>query len=41
MEALKIEILNEKAMTLIRGMEELNLIRVTALPASKAQAYLG
>ena len=40
MEALKIEILNPKALQLIKGMQDLNLIRVTDEPASKLQAYL-
>lgn len=40
MDALKIEILNRKAMKLIKGMEELNLIKVSEEPASKAKAYL-
>jgi hypothetical protein len=40
MEALRIEILNKKAMQLIKGMEELNLIKVSEEPASKVKAYL-
>ena len=40
MEALRIEILNQKAMQLIKGMQELNLIKVSEEPASKAKAYL-
>ncbi len=40
MEAIKIEILNRKAMKLIKGMQELNLIKVSEAPASKAKAYL-
>ncbi len=40
MEALRIEILNQKAMQLIKGMQELNLIRVSEEPASKVKAYL-
>ena len=40
MEALRIEILNDKALKLIKGMQELNLIRVTEEPASKVKAYL-
>ena len=35
MEALKIEILNRKALTLIKEMQALNLIKVTAAPAAK------
>lgn len=33
-------ILNKKAMQLIKGMEELNLIKVSEEPASKVKAYL-
>lgn len=40
MEALRIEILNKKAMKLIKGMQELNLIKVSEEPASKVRAYL-
>jgi hypothetical protein len=40
MEALRIEILNQKALQLIRGMQELNLIKVSEEPASKVKAYL-
>lgn len=40
MEALRIEILNQKAMKLIKGMQELNLIKVSEEPASKVKAYL-
>ena len=40
MEALRIEILNEKAMQLINGMQDLNLIRVTEEPVTKIKAYL-
>lgn len=40
MEALKIEILNPKALKLIKGMQELNLIRVSGEPVSKLKAYL-
>lgn len=40
MEALKIEILNPKALQLIKGMEDLNLIKVTDEPVSKLQSYL-
>tara|TARA_R110002020_G_scaffold272392_4_gene487527 strand:+ start:2068 stop:2283 length:216 start_codon:yes stop_codon:yes gene_type:complete len=40
MEALKIEILNPKALKLIRDMEDLNLIKVSSDPISKMKAYL-
>ena len=40
MEALKIEILNPKALKLIKGMQDLNLIKVTNEPASSLKAYL-
>lgn len=40
MEALRIEILNRKALQLIRDMQDLKLIRVTEDPAAKAKAYL-
>ncbi len=40
MEALKIEILNPKALKLIRGMQDLNLIKVSDAPATKFKAYL-
>ena len=40
MEALKIEILNPKALQLIKGMQDLNLIKVTDEPVSKLQSYL-
>ena len=40
MEALKIEILNPKALQLIKGMLDLNLIKVTNEPVSKLQSYL-
>ncbi len=40
MEALRIEILNRKALKLIKGMQELNLIKVSEEPASKLKAYL-
>ena len=40
MEALRIEILNQKAMKLIKGMQELDLIRVSEEPTSKVKAYL-
>lgn len=40
MEALKIEIVNPKALTLIKGMQELNLIKITEEPSSKLKSYL-
>ncbi|MBX9733691.1 MAG: hypothetical protein K2X37_06495 [Chitinophagaceae bacterium] len=40
MEALKIEILNPKALQLIKGMQELKLIKVTDEPVSTLKAYL-
>ena len=40
MEALKIEILNPKALKLIKGMQELNLIKVSEEPATRLRAYL-
>lgn len=40
MEALKIEILNPKALQLIKEMQDLNYIRVTKAPVSKLQSYL-
>jgi len=40
MEALKIEILNPKALQLIRGMQKLKLIKVTEEPVSILKAYL-
>lgn len=40
MEALKIEILNPKALQLIKEMQDLNLIKVTDEPVSKLQSYL-
>jgi hypothetical protein len=40
MEAITIEILNKKALQLIKGMEDLKLIKITEEPASKVQAYL-
>jgi hypothetical protein len=40
MEALRIEILNQKALQLIKGMQELNLIKVSDEPSSKVKAYL-
>ena len=40
MEALKIEILNPKALQLIKGMQELKLIKVSDEPASALKLYL-
>jgi hypothetical protein len=40
MEALRIEIVNPKALQLLKGMQELNLIKVSEEPASKVKAYL-
>jgi hypothetical protein len=40
MEALKIEILNPKALQLIKGMQDLKLIRVSDDPTSNLKAYL-
>ncbi len=40
MEALKIEILNPKALKLIKGMEDLKLIKVTPEPKDKFEQYL-
>jgi len=40
MEALKIEILNPKALQLIKGMQELKLIKVSEEPVSTLKAYL-
>ena len=40
MQALKIEILNPKALQLIKGMQDLNLIKVSDEPVSKLKAYL-
>lgn len=40
MEALKIEILNPKALQLIKGMQDLNLIKVTNEPVSALKLYL-
>ncbi len=40
MEALKIEILNPKALQLIKGMQELKLIKVSDEPASALKTYL-
>jgi hypothetical protein len=40
MGALKIEILNRKALQLIKGMQDLNLIKVSNEPTSKLKSYL-
>ena len=40
MEAFKIEILNPKALQLIKGMEDLKLIKISDEPASTLEAYL-
>ena len=40
MEALKIEILNPKALQLIKGMQELKLIKVSDDPVTTLKAYL-
>ena len=40
MEALKIEILNPKALQLIKGMQDLKLIKVNDDPASSLKTYL-
>lgn len=40
MEALKIEILNPKALQLIKGMQDLKLIKVSDAPSSALKAYL-
>lgn len=40
MEALKIEILNPKALQLIKGMQDLKLIKVTDEPTSALKYYL-
>jgi len=40
MEALKIEILNPKALQLIKGMQDLKLIKVSDEPVSSLKAYL-
>lgn len=40
MEALKIEILNPKALKLIKGLQELNLIRITDEATSALKAFL-
>ena len=40
MEALKIEILNPKALQLIKGMQDLKLIKVSDEPKSTLKTYL-
>ncbi|HEX6847670.1 MAG TPA: hypothetical protein VF144_11870 [Chitinophagaceae bacterium] len=40
MEALKIEILNPKALQIIKGMQDLKLIKVTEEPVSALKGYL-
>lgn len=40
MEALKIEILNPKAIQIIKGMQELKLIKVSDEPVSALKVYL-
>lgn len=40
MSAIRIEILNPKAMKLLQGMQDLELIRVDDEPISKLTAYL-
>ena len=40
MEALKIEILNPKALQLIKGMQDLKLIKVNDDPESSLKTYL-
>jgi hypothetical protein len=40
MQAIRIEILNKKALMLINGMRDLKLIKVTEEPTSKIKAYL-
>lgn len=40
MEAIKIEILNPKALQLIEGMQNLKLIKISEEPASKLKSYL-
>ena len=40
MEALKIEILNPKALQLIKGMQDLKLIKVSDEPVSTLKSYL-
>lgn len=40
MENIKIEILNPKALQLIKGMQDLNLIKMSNEPVSKLRSYL-
>ena len=40
MEAYKLEILDPRALKLIKGMQDLNLVRVTKEPVSSDQLYL-
>ena len=40
MEALKIEILNPKALQLIKGLEDLKLIKISDEPVTVLKAYL-
>jgi hypothetical protein len=40
MQALKIEILNPKALQLIKGMQDLQLIKVSDEPKSQLKSYL-
>jgi hypothetical protein len=40
MEGLKIEILNPKALQLIKGMQELKLIKISVEPESELKTYL-
>ena len=40
MEPLKIEILNPKALQLIKGMQDLKLIKISDEPVSAVKAYL-
>jgi len=40
MQALKIEILNPKALQIIKGMQDLKLIKVSDKPVSRVKIYL-
>ena len=40
MDAFRIEIINPKALQLIKGMQDLKLIKVSDEPVSKLKAYL-
>jgi hypothetical protein len=40
MNTLRVDILNPKALKLIKGMQDLNLIKVSEEPASKLKTYL-